>query len=30
MKITIGTGFFAEWDVDINSGHGAKIIKVKL
>lgn len=25
MEITIGAGFFAEWDVDIDTGHSAKI-----
>lgn len=25
MKVTIGAGFFTEWDVDVDSGHEAKI-----
>jgi hypothetical protein len=25
MKIAIGTGFFTKWDVDVNSGHAAKV-----
>jgi hypothetical protein len=25
MKVAIGTGFFAEGDVDVNSGHPTKV-----
>lgn len=25
MKITIGTSFLAEWDVNVNAGHAAKV-----
>ena len=25
MEIAIGTGFFTKWDVDVNSGHAAKV-----
>lgn len=25
MKITISAGFFAEWNVDVDTGHVAKI-----
>jgi hypothetical protein len=25
MKIAIGASLFTEWDVDVNSGHSAKV-----
>lgn len=30
MEIAIGTSLFTEWDVDVDSGHGAKIMYKKL
>jgi hypothetical protein len=31
MKIAISAGFFAKWDMDVNSGHVAKLwLKFKI
>lgn len=30
MEIAISTSFFTEWDVDVNSGHLAKIAKISI